>query len=223
MARPEMPFGQIDWEYAGRLATTPSEQDGPIWMVNFMRYKQRADYGDGGDQGITGREADERYAPVEVLKKVGADVAYFGDVVDAEGGSAPEWDRIAIVRYPTRRSFIDMQARSDFQEKYVHKEAGMAFTIIVAALPLGPVQGEPDDSGIVSFTVFPPGSGRTGLTAEGAFFSIEGTPIGDDRRWERLEVWWSDRTVDVPDGAMTVRSVPLIDRLRDLIDSPNPA
>ena len=25
------------------------------------------------------------------------------------------------------------------------------------------------------------------------------------------------------DGAMTVRSVPLIDRLRDLIDSPNPA
>jgi hypothetical protein len=217
-----MPFGQIDYEYAGRLATTPPERDGPIWMVNFMRYKPRADYGDEGDRGISGREADERYAPVEVLKKVGADIAYFGDVVDPDGGPDPEWHRTAVVRYPTRRSFIDMQTRSDFQEKYVHKEAGMEFTIIVAALPVGPVRGEPDGSGAVRFTVLPPGSGRTGPAVEGAAFAIEGTPIGDDRRWDRLEVSWSDRTGDLPEGAMTVRSIPVIDRIRDLVDSPDP-
>ena len=74
----------------------------------------------------------------------------------------PEWHRMGIVRYPTRRSFIDMQARPDFQEKYVHKQAGMEFTIIAASLPLGPVRGEPDGSGLVRFTLFPTGSGRSG-------------------------------------------------------------
>lgn len=217
-----MPFGEIDYEYATRLATTPPEEDGPIWMVNFMRYKKRADYGGQDDRGISGKEADDRYAPVEVLRKLGAEVAYFGDVVGGGGRPDPEWDRIAIVRYPTRRSFIDMQARSDFQEKYVHKEAGMEFTVIVASLPLGPVQGEPDRSGLVRFTVFPPGSGRSGLASEGATFAVEGTPIGDDRRWERLEVSWADRTDDLPDGAMTARSAPIIDRIRELSESSSP-
>jgi hypothetical protein len=214
-----MPFGQIDYDYAARLATTPADQDGPIWMVNFMRYKARADYGDQADGGITGKEADDRYAPVDVLKKLGAEVAYFGDVVGADGKPDPEWDRIAIVRYPTRRSFIDMQTRSDFQEKYVHKEAGMEFTIIVASLPIGPVRGEPDGSGMVRFTAFPLGSGRSGLATEGATFAVEGTPIGDERRWERLEVSWADGMDHLPDGAMVARSVPLVDRVRELIDS----
>ncbi len=220
MARPSTPFGQIDYEYAGRLATTPPERDGPIWMVNFMRYRPRADYGDQGDQGISGKEADDRYAPVDVLEKLGAEVAYFGDVVGRDRGPDPDWHRMGIVRYPTRRSFIDMQARSDFQEKYVHKQAGMEFTIIVASLPLGPVRGEPDGSGLVRFTLFPTGSGRSGPIEEGAAFEVEGTPIGDDRRWERLEVSWSERSEELPDGTVTTRSIPLIDRMRDLIDDP---
>ncbi len=211
-----MSFGTIDYEYATRLATIPPDEDGPIWMVNFMRYRERADYGDG-DHGVSGREADDRYAPVDVLAELGAEVAYFGDVVGVGGGPNPEWHRMGIVLYPTRRSFIEMQARPDFKEKYVHKEAGMEFTIIVGSLPVGPVQGEPDGSGIVRFTAFPVGSGRGGLAPEGATFEVEGTPIGDERRWERLEVSWSDRADDLPEGAMTVRSVPLIDRIRSLV------
>jgi len=69
----------------------------------------------------------------------------------------------------------------------------------------------------VRFTVFPSGTGRTGLAAEGATFDVEGTPIGDDRRWERLEVSWSERGEDLPEGAMSVRSLPLIDRIRELV------
>ncbi len=213
-----MGFGTIDFTYAGRLATTPPAEDGPIWMVNFMRYKERADYGEAGDEGISGREADDRYAPTDVLAAIGADVAFFGDVVGPDGSPDPDWHRMAIVRYPTRRSFIDMQNREDFREKVVHKDAGMDFTIIMCSLPTGPVHGEPDGSGIVRFIAFPSGSDPAGPPAEGARFDVEGTVIGDERTWERLEISWSDREDELPEGAIAVRSLPLIDRIRPLID-----
>jgi hypothetical protein len=57
----------------------------------------------------------------------------------------PLFDRVAIVRYPTRASFFAMQQREDFQELHVHKEAGMEFTILIAAEPpeeVGPRGGE---------------------------------------------------------------------------------
>jgi hypothetical protein len=212
-----MHYGTIDLAYAERLATTPPEDDGPIWMVNFMRYKERADYGGGGDQGITGRQADDRYAPTEVLAAIGADVAYFGEAVGPEGAADPDWHRMAVVRYPTRRSFIDMQSRQDFREKRTHKDAGMDFTIIMGSLPSGPPRGEPDASGIVRFVGYPAGSAPTGPADQGATFDVEGTIVGDERRWDRLVISWADRDVELPDGAIVVRSVPRIDRVSALI------
>jgi len=212
-------IGTVDYAYAARLAATPLENDGPIWMVNFMRYKERADYGADGDRGLSGREADDRYAPTDVLADLGAEIAYFGDVIGPDGGPDPEWDRMAIVRYPTRRSFIEMQERDDFAERAVHKEAGMAFTIIMCSLPVGPVVGAPDGSGIVRFIAHPEGSLPPGERAEGASFEVEGTVIGDQRQWGRVVISWSDRDEVLPEGTMVVRSVPFIDQVRPLVDA----
>lgn len=131
-------YGTIDPTYARRLATTPAEEDGPVWMINLMAYRPRADYADGRSAGLTGREADDRYAPLEALAAVGAEVALFADVDDQLLGDAPRWDRVAVVKYPTRRAFIDMQARPEFVEKHAHKEAGMAQTIILGGQPFAP-------------------------------------------------------------------------------------
>ena len=30
-----------------RLATAPADEDGPVWMVNLMKYRPTADYADG--------------------------------------------------------------------------------------------------------------------------------------------------------------------------------
>jgi uncharacterized protein (DUF1330 family) len=130
-------YGQVDRDYAMRMATCPPEEDGPVWMVNLMHYRGEAVYA-GGKSGISGREADERYAPLDILSDLGAEVAFMGEVEQQILGDAPRWDRVAVVRYPTRRSFIEMQARPDFQERHVHKEAGMAQTIVAGCLPLGP-------------------------------------------------------------------------------------
>jgi hypothetical protein len=128
-------YGTVDRDYGMRLATTPPGEDGPVWMVNLMKYREVADYADGRESTISGRDADDLYAPTESLAAIGAEVAFFGDVDQQLLGDAPIWDRVGVVKYPTRRSFIEMQSRPDFQRKHAHKEAGMAETIVIGCQP----------------------------------------------------------------------------------------
>lgn len=129
-------YGQIDRDYGMRLATTPPDDDGPVWMVNLMSYRETADYADGRESTISGREADDLYAPTGPLAAVGAEIVFVADVCDQLLGDEPRWDRVAIVKYPTRRSFIEMQQRPDFQELHHHKEAGMSQTIVMGTQPM---------------------------------------------------------------------------------------
>ncbi len=128
-------YGTVDRDYGMRLATTPPEEDGPVWMVNLMKYREVADYADGRETTITGREADDLYTPRESLAAVGAEIVFAGDVDQQLLGDSPVWDRVGVVRYPTRRSFVEMQSRPDFQRQHVHKDAGMAETIVIGCQP----------------------------------------------------------------------------------------
>lgn len=202
----EHPYGVADTDYAIRMIKMKPEQDGPVFMVNFMNYKKEADYGDNGEKGVSGREADDRYAPVDVLGKIGAYVAFHGDVVDQSGNRDVEWDRIGVVCYPTRKSFMDMQLRKDFQEKHVHKAAGMEKTFVIGSLPRNGM--EPGDyrnnkgaRGVVSVAAHKALDGTTkeqlidaletsrALAAahgcdHGQWYDVEGTIMGDGRAWD---------------------------------------
>ena len=179
-------YGTIDQDYAARLATT--ENDGDIYMLNLMAYRDEADYGPGGERGVSGREADDRYAPLGVLAELGANVCFFADVVSA----TEPWDRIAVVRYRTRRSFVEMQSRPDFQAQHVHKDAGMDHTTIVATLPTGdfPSEGE-----LVLLEVWA-GPTPPPVVEGGAEFTVEGTIIGDGRTWSGARY---TRVDDIPE------------------------
>jgi hypothetical protein len=181
-------YGKVDHDYGLRMATCEPDADGPVYMLNLMKYREVADYGEGGETGVSGRDADDRYAPTDVLDEIGARVAFFANVVD----SSEDWDRVGVVRYPTRRSFIEMQSRPDFQAKHVHKEAGMDHTIVMGTLPLDglPAAAGP---GRVLLEVWAGTDGAaTGAGAAGgesedaATFAVEGTILGDGRTWSRV-------------------------------------
>jgi hypothetical protein len=129
-------YGKIDYDYARRLATTPADQDGPLWMVNLMKYRDIADYSGGDVPAVSGREADDLYAPLESLAAIGPEVVFLADVDMQLLGQSPKWDRVVVVKYPTRRSFIEMQSRPDFVKKHVHKDAGMEQTIVIGCQPM---------------------------------------------------------------------------------------
>ena len=139
-------YGQIDTDYGIRLATCPPEEDGPIWMVNLMAYRAKADYADGRASDISGREADDLYAPFGPLKAIGAEIVFVADVESQFLNDTPKWDRVAIVKYPTRRSFIEMSTRKDFQELHHHKDAGMAQTFVIGCLPMMDIPFAPEGS-----------------------------------------------------------------------------
>ena len=129
-------YGQVNRDYGMKLATTAPDEDGPVWMVNLMKYKEVTEYADGRKSAVSGREADDIYAPVDVLSDIGAQIVFVADVDQQLLGDSPIWDRVAVVKYPTRRSFIEMQTRPDFKDKHAHKDAGMDFTIVSGCVPI---------------------------------------------------------------------------------------
>ena len=74
VAGQQVRYGQINREYGMKMFTMPPEEDGPIWMVNLMSYREKADYADGREADYSGKEADDKYAPLGPLKAIGADI-----------------------------------------------------------------------------------------------------------------------------------------------------
>jgi hypothetical protein len=195
--RLEYPFGSIDVETAVRWMQLSPEDDGAVWMLNLMKYKPLADYGDEGGPVITGKEADDVYAPTAVLADLGATVPLFGDVTRQVADDIA-WERIGIVRYPSRASFFEMQERDDFKKQYVHKKAGMETTIVMGCVPL--TVGEGSDTGdeplVMRVRRFAEGA-APGPDPDGvvpvAHFAVDGVILGDGRRWDDVRF---DRVAD---------------------------
>ena len=189
MANPlEYPFGTVNTETAGRWLHLPPEEDREVWMLNLMKYKPVADYGDGTTSAISGREADDIYAPTAVLADLGATVPLFGDVTHQVTDDVA-WERIGIVRYPSRASFFAMQNRDDFQKQYVHKEAGMETTIVMGCVPLHVADPDHAGSGPLVMRVRRLVEGATaGDDPDGvvpvAHFAVDGVILGDERVWD---------------------------------------
>jgi hypothetical protein len=200
--RQSYPFGEPNLDVVRRWLSVPTDDDGPIWMVNLMKYRAVAEYGDDRDGTVSGKEADDAYAPVGPLAAIGAMVAFFGDV-EAQLEGDPAWDRVGIVRYPTRASFFAMQQRADFQKQYTHKKAGMEFTIVMGCLPewsaAEPV-ADPAGTYVMRVRRFrsggPVGPEPAGVTPI-ARFSVDGVVLGDERTWDEV------RFDLVDEGAMT--------------------
>lgn len=185
-------YGQVHWDVVERWLALPAGEDTDVWMVNLMKYRAVADYGSDGGPAVSGQEADDRYAPLGPLAAVGAEVAYLAQVVDQPAGS-PRWDRVGIVRYPSRRAFFAMQERDDFKEKHVHKDAGMETTIVMGCRPAAaadpaPVSGA-GERALIRVRRRTPGSDAppepTGLRAL-ARFTVDGVVLGDDRAWDEV-------------------------------------
>lgn len=179
------PYGTINVELVGKWLHMKPQDDGCFWALNLMKYVEVANY-DDGREAISGKAADDAYAPLGPLAAVGAEVAYLGDVTSQPLGS-PMWDRVGIVRYPTRASFFAMQERTDFKEAHVHKKAGMDFTIILACLPVSHDESTSRAGDLVLLIDKGDRDVFESVTAvrQVALFDVEGVIIGDERRYDR--------------------------------------
>ncbi len=103
--------------------------DGPIYMVNLLKFKERAEYADGRDAELSGAEAYARYgaAVASLVAEHGGRIIFSGAVNWLMIGQADElWDQVAVVEYPNRAALLAMSASEAYQEIAVHRSAGLA-------------------------------------------------------------------------------------------------
>jgi uncharacterized protein (DUF1330 family) len=103
--------------------------DGPIYMVNLLKFKEKAEYADGRETDLTGYEAYQIYAKAvgKLLPKFGGEGVFAGDVTFLALGQVEElWDEVAIAKYPSRADLFRMSTSPEWQEMAVHRAAGLA-------------------------------------------------------------------------------------------------
>lgn len=103
--------------------------DGPIYMVNLLKFREKAEYEDGRETDLTGREAYALYgqAVSKLLVKHGGGPVFGGSVTHLTIGFVEElWDQVAIATYPSRAAMLAMATSPEYQEIAVHRTAGLA-------------------------------------------------------------------------------------------------
>jgi len=114
-----------DQQMAGFLE---EDEDQPIFMVNLLKFKDKATYPDKRETDLTGEEAYAIYGE-EVrkhLEKVGAKPIFSGKVSRLMLGEVEDlWDMVAIAMYPNRKAMLDMISDQEYIKSAQHRVAGL--------------------------------------------------------------------------------------------------
>ena len=103
--------------------------DEPIFMVNLLKFKDRAKYPDKRESNLSGKEAYAIYSKEVVghLEKVGGKPIFGSEVTRLMLGEVEDlWDQVAIAMYPNRKAMLKMISDPDYIKSAQHRVAGLA-------------------------------------------------------------------------------------------------
>ena len=107
------------------------KDNGPVVMLNLMRFRARALDGDG-----SGWDAYKRYSALTVpmIKARGGTMLWAGDAKAVALGAvdANQWDYVALVYYPSLAAFLNMMTSADYETRSdPHRLNGCAEHVII--------------------------------------------------------------------------------------------
>ncbi len=114
-------------------------RDGAVVMMNLLKFRETANYpAEAGMAPCSGKEAYDRYQhafTVAVGAVSQAEVLYDGPCeqvfIGQPGTEAADWDKLLLVRYPTRQHFLNMMADDSYRDALVHRYAGLERTVLI--------------------------------------------------------------------------------------------
>jgi len=167
-------YGLVDADYSTRLRAVADHSDGPIYMLTVTSFRPGCGQRFGRDAIL---DPDSRYAPLSLFSSVGANLCFMADVVAGLGG----WDRVGVVRYPTRRAFIELTDRNDTKEWNAMKERRADRMILMGLVPSGDLPAALSQRALIEiWHGSEPQPIAAGAVTE---FMVDGTYIGDGRQW----------------------------------------
>jgi uncharacterized protein (DUF1330 family) len=119
-------------------AMAAGNPDEPVWMLNLLRYRDRAQSGFGVD-GLSGEAAyrvyGEKFAALN--PRFGGQPVWLGEAHHTIIGEE-SWDIIILVHYPTRKQFTDMLQDPDYQAIAPIRAAALADSRLIESSQLLP-------------------------------------------------------------------------------------
>lgn len=97
-------------------ALVKGDLEAPVVMLNLLRFADRAK---DVEEDMTGADAYDRYGAevLPYLERAGGEVVWQGTASPNVIGPPEErWDRVLLVRYPSRRAFLEMVSDPGYRE-----------------------------------------------------------------------------------------------------------
>jgi hypothetical protein len=104
------------------------DDNGPMVMVNLLKFKDKAEYPDGSNPEMTGKQAYAVYgaAVMKCLELVGGKGIFSADVSGLILGEVEElWDMVALAYYPSPQAMMQMVGLPEYQGIEIHRFAGL--------------------------------------------------------------------------------------------------
>ncbi|ANK83503.1 MAG: hypothetical protein TEF_14655 [Rhizobiales bacterium NRL2] len=128
----------VDFDAAALEAMSGGDPDEPVVMLNLLRYRDVAEPGHGVD-GLSGREAFDVYGRrlMKLNPRFGVEPIWMGRSGRTVIGDEA-WDVVMLVRYPTRRQFVEMMNDPDYRAISPIRAAALADSRLIETTQLLP-------------------------------------------------------------------------------------
>ena len=110
------------------------DSGGPIYMLNLLKFREKAAYADGRATTLSGEEAYAIYgrAVSRMVLEAGGKLVFSGRVEGTMVGVVEDsWDSVAVMMYPSLAVMGQMTSSAAYAEIHVHRDAGLAGQILI--------------------------------------------------------------------------------------------
>ena len=125
-----------------------NDREGPIHMLNLVRFREKAAYPDGRD--VTGAQAYAAYGSESylVFSKLGGRIVWRGNFeLMLIGPSEEKWDECFIAQYPSVGAFVEMVRDPVYREAVKHRQAAVLDSRLIRMSPAEVGSGFGSDAG----------------------------------------------------------------------------
>jgi len=120
---------------AAQMKAALQRDDGSeIYMLNLLKFRDKAVYADGRPSDLTGLQAYNIYgrAMTRMVMQAGGNLVFVGKVRGLlVGGGDAQWDQVAIMMYPSFKVMAAITGSQAYADIHIHREAGLAGQVLM--------------------------------------------------------------------------------------------